>query len=152
MAYAPLEPETSFLVPFPFVLTMGTVLDEDGPCEVASWRPGVDRVLVPPDGGDEVRYHGEGFMVLTVVSVHKPGKYPPRVFYTRKWIDPQGKEFGKNNLRVTSQGNFRRLIQGYHYRDREASKRGVREAAEDLAKSLGITPDELMARMGLKIA
>lgn len=143
MRYTPIEPGTSFRVQFPFLLSMGTVLDEDGPYDVASWRPGSE-----PDN-EGAHYHGEGFMVLTVVSVHKPGNYPPRVFYTRKWIDPQGKTFGKDNLRVTSQGNFRRLIQGYRYRDREASKRGVREAAEDLAKSLNITADELMARMGL---
>ena len=143
MRYAPLEPGTSFQVQFPFVLTVDTVLDEDGPCDVASWRPGSE-----PDN-DGAHYHGEGFMVLTVVSVHKPGKYPPRVFYTRKWIDPQGKTFGKDNLRVTSRGNFRRMIQGYRYRDREVSKRGVQEAAESLAKSLNTTAAAILARMGV---
>lgn len=145
-APAPLEPGTAFKVQFPFVMEVATAVDEDGPYDVPSWRPGSKH------DDDGAHYHGVGFMILTVVSVHKPGNYPPRVFYTRKWIDPQGKTFGKNNLRVTSQGNFRRLVQGYRYRDREVSKRGMREAAEDLAKSLGITCDELMARMGLKIA
>lgn len=143
MRYTPIEPGTAFRVQFPFFLTVGTAVDENGPYDFPSWRPGSE-----PDE-DGAHYHGEGFMVLTVVSVHKPGKYPPRVFYTRKWIDPQGKEFGKDNLRVTSQGNFRRLVQGYRYRDREASKRGVHDAAEALAKSLNITASEVLAHLGV---
>ena len=29
--------------------------------------------------------------LLTVVDIHKPGRFPTRVFYTRQWKDPTAK-------------------------------------------------------------
>lgn len=141
-----LKPGTSYKVQYPFVLTTGSECDEEGPNRFPSWRPGIERRAVYPDS-DEAVFHGEGSMVLTVVDTFKPGKYPARVFYTRHWIDPQGHAFGKTKLRMTTVGHFKTLTSGYRYRD--ASKGGVREAAEALAQSLNITADELLARMGV---
>lgn len=142
----PIKPGDSFKISYPFVLTSHMDWDEEGGWEAPSWKPGVEFVNVPPDGGTETRYHGDGFMVLTVVDTFKPTGWPTRVFYTRQWIDPQGRTFGKNGLRVTTLGHFRTLLRGYRHRDH--AKSGVREAAEALAKSLNITPEQLMARMG----
>ena len=140
------EPGTQFKVRYPFVLTTGNECDEEGPHYFPSWKPGVERQAVYPDS-DEAVFHGEGFMVLTVVDTFKPGKYPTRVFYTRSWIDPQGHTFGKTKLRMTTVGHFKTLVNGYRYHE-GIRKGGVHEAAEALAKSLNITADELMARMG----
>jgi hypothetical protein len=140
-----LETGTEFKVQYPFVLTTACGIDEEGPTCFPSWKPGVERVPVYPDS-DEAVFHGEGFMVLTVVDTFKPGKYPTRVFYTRSWIDPQGRTFGKTKLRMTTVGHFKTLASGYRHRD--TRKGGVREAAEALAKSLNITADDLLSRMG----
>ncbi|MDF8912879.1 hypothetical protein OU568_26610 [Escherichia coli] len=79
---------------------------------VKSWRPGVEW-----EQDDEYATHGVaealGEMLLTVVDVHKPGRYPTRVFYTRQWKDPNGKVFGKAGLRITTLDAFRRRLRGY---------------------------------------
>lgn len=55
-------------------------------------------------------------MVLDVVATFKPGRFPERVFYTRRWIDPDGREFGKTNkLRATTTAHFRSLLKGYRH-------------------------------------
>lgn len=80
-----------------------------------SWRPGVTWEECGPEDSEAIA-HGMGKMVLQVVSTHKPGKYPERVFYTRYYVDPFGKEFGKANmLRVISKAGFTRLISGYRH-------------------------------------
>ena len=78
------------------------------------WKPGV---RFESDGFDgSICYADEtGAMILTVVSLHKPGRYPTRVFYTRKWRDPDGKEFGHPKLRVCTQQTFNRLAAGYQH-------------------------------------
>jgi len=104
-----------FEVKYPSVRDTYTEMDSDGPCTATCWRPGVEFVSNGPRDADAVA-DGVGTQVLTVVSVHKPGKFPMRVFYTRKWRDPDGKEFGKNSLHVTVAANFTVLCQGYRYR------------------------------------
>ena len=63
-----------------------------------------------------------GTQILTVVSVHKPGKFPARVFYTRRWRDPDGVEFGKTHLRVTVMQSFRTIVRGYRHDYRMATE------------------------------
>lgn len=79
---------------------------------VKSWRPGVEW-----EQDDEYAAHGVaealGEMLLTVVDIHKPGRFPTRVFYTRQWKDPNGKVFGKAGLRITTLDAFRRRLRGY---------------------------------------
>jgi hypothetical protein len=107
-----------FRSPYPFVRTTHTEFDGDGYSEVRTWKPGVEmeQVYIPPDDCDtECVAEGVGEIILTVVSVHKPGRYPTRVFFTRRWRDPGGKEFGKNACRVATVEKFRRLSRGYYH-------------------------------------
>lgn len=83
----------------------------DGPA--TGWRPGCRSVQNYDDFDFIADGHGE--MLLTVVSTHKPGKFPERVFYTRQWKDPDGRVFGKGALRNTTAGNFRKLLRGYRH-------------------------------------
>lgn len=58
---------------------------------------------------------GLGSIILTVVGVFKPGKYPTRVFFTRRWRDPEGREFGKGALRIATVPQFYILAGGYRH-------------------------------------
>lgn len=117
-------PGDEIAVKHPFLWELATVeMGEDGPVDAMSWRPGVRFELLPPYGEDsEAIADGEGLMILTVISVHKPGRYPTRVFYTRRWRDPRGKEFGKGALRVKTLNAFRRIASGYQHEFRVAEK------------------------------
>lgn len=102
---------------YPFIRDTYTAYDEEGEYQCKSWRPGVSMEAYGSPYGDEVDIlaHGEGFQILTVVDVHKPGRYPTRVFYTRSWIDPDGKAFGKSRLRIATVEQFKRLAAGFRY-------------------------------------
>ena len=104
------------VVRYPFLWEAATEMGPDGVCEIMSWRPGVRFELLPPYGDDsEAIADGEGRQILTVVSVYKPGRFPARVFYTRRWRDPNGKEFGKGALRIKTLDAFRRITSGYQH-------------------------------------
>lgn len=113
--------------PYPFVRDTYRAFDDDaeggGECQRPTWKPGIRH-----DGHARYCGHGEyeetvdtvadaeGALVLTVVSVHRlPGRYPARVFYTRKWVTPDGHEFGKPQLRIATVGQFTRLASGYRH-------------------------------------
>lgn len=103
---------------YPFIRVKVSLCDEDGPYEAMSWKPGVNHepYYVPPgECNYETVADGEGEILLTVVSIHKPGRYPTRVFYTRKWRAPDGHEFGKNGCRVATAEKFLRLAGGYRF-------------------------------------
>ena len=96
--------------------------DEDGWCgiEVPTWRPGtrVENWHSPIWTGEDVPEptnvaDGVGAQILTVVGLYKPGRFPTRVFYERRWRDPDGKEFGKAKCRMTTVPAFRTLCAGY---------------------------------------
>lgn len=119
----PIPPEAGdvFEVPYPFVRDEYTQAeyDPDG-AHLAkpspTWKPGIRHELRGYEGGYDIALaDGQGAQLLTVVSRHKPGKYPERVFYTRKWRDPDGKEFGKPELRITSMVAWRAKISGYRH-------------------------------------
>ncbi|HDZ73736.1 MAG TPA: hypothetical protein ENH55_13405 [Aurantimonas coralicida] len=105
----------------PFTWDKATVYDEkaDATKEIKTWRPGLRFELedqASPDGGRGIAVaEAEGLQIFTIVSLHKPGRYPERVFYTREWQDPDGKRFGKLHLRVTTTVALRRRINGYAY-------------------------------------
>lgn len=99
------------VVKYPFVRHIYSPPHPDDLDEMC-WRPGVRLENVGPESCESVA-DGEGQQVFTVVSIHKPGKYPTRVFYTRKWIDPDGKTFGKGSLKMISANAFLRRISGY---------------------------------------
>jgi hypothetical protein len=109
-----------FNVSFPFVRDtwMAHDFDEDGAGsrEVQTWKPGTRFEARGREGEyTECFADGMGVMVLTVVSVHKPGKYRPRVFYVRRWIDPDGKEFGVRKLRMSGIAAFKTICNGYRF-------------------------------------
>lgn len=109
-ATADLAPGAIFNVPYPMI--RAEFEDFDGATK-KTWRPGVRY-----DGDEylEASADGLGKMVLTVVSVHKPGRFPTRVFYTRQWITPEGKPFGKGSLKIATTDKFRRIAARYqHY-------------------------------------
>ncbi len=109
-----------FAVPYPFVRDVFESWDADGPVRTVTWKPGVRNVLVPPDDCEAVA-DGVGAQILTVVSVHKPGRYPARVFYERQWSSPAETMFGKRKCLIKTQQAFRRVIAGYWHEYRLAS-------------------------------
>lgn len=96
-------------VAYPFILAKYWS-EEDGDC--LTWRPGVGHRACGPEDA-EAYANGLGKMVLTVVSVHKPGSFPTRVFYTRKFISPDDHSFGKRKLRMTTLAAFNRRSRGF---------------------------------------
>ena len=101
-------------VAHPFILEEYNGLDVDGPFTTKSWRPGVRMEQTGPEDFDPFA-DGVGTQIVTVVSKHKPGKWPERVFYTRRWRAPNGSEFGKTKMRITTVQAFRTLIKGYRH-------------------------------------
>lgn len=104
-------------VPYPFVRSTYQEIDEDEGGvtfnERPTWKPGT-RFEDVGHGDVECYADAIGRMVLTVVDVHKPGRFPTRVFYTRQWIDPDGKRFGKTGkLHIATVDAFRRRAGGY---------------------------------------
>lgn len=100
------------VIPYPFVRCKVEVFDGEAPRMIESWRPGIEDWM--PNAYCEGKYaDGMGSMTLTEVSRHKPGKYPERVFYTRKFTTPDGVLFGKGGLRMTTATRFARLCKGY---------------------------------------
>lgn len=112
-----------FRVPYPFIRDTYTAFENDGEghygsSEQATWKPGtrIETVYIAPDDCDAVYMaDGVGEIILTIISVHKPGRFPTRVFYTRQWRSPDGKEFGKRGCRCAVSEKFRRLARGYLY-------------------------------------
>ena len=113
----PIKVGSTYRVKFPFVAESHAVFGDEAPVPDETWRPGVRWEQCSPEDFEAVA-EAEGEMILTVVDTHKPGRYPERVFYTRKWIDPDGKEFGDERLRITTTGTFRRRATGYYHKYR----------------------------------
>lgn len=104
-----------FEVIYPFVLENVDIIDDSTgkPFSTKSWRPGINVEFVDPYGETEAYAHANGKMVLTVHGFYKPGRFPSRVFFTRKFVDPEGHEFGKNGLKICTLGKFRRISSRY---------------------------------------
>ena len=104
-----------YRVACPFVRSVYTSYNEDGPSSILSWRPGVIFEAVGPWGDSSAPMaHGEGTAVYRVVDIHKlPTPYPARVFFIRTWVSPDGNAFGLRKLRITTLDAFRRRIAGY---------------------------------------
>lgn len=86
--------------------------DEDGPFKRMSWRPGTRIEPIYPDDAEEVA-DGIGTQIFTIISIHKPGRFPARVFFTRRWRDPQGNEFGKSKCHIKTVSALRTRCRGY---------------------------------------
>lgn len=112
----PQEKEGEIHFSYPFILEEVSLFDGESERIEKRYRPGVRTVLLPPDGGSTEDYaDGVGLQIVTVISTHKPGKFPERVFYTRQWKDPAGNVFGKTKLFTKTRGHFNRLIRGYAF-------------------------------------
>ena len=110
-----IEDGQEYRVNYPFCLEVYTGPDMFGEIVFEeSWRPGVRMEAISPEDFEPVA-DGEGQMIITVVDVHKPGRYPERVFFTRKWKDPEGKIFGASKLHITTTPTFKRRIAGYYH-------------------------------------
>lgn len=104
------------MAPYPFTKERVSLPpNDDGSFshEVETWAPGC-QADTDEWGGEEWAADGIGAALLTVVSIHRHGKYP-RVLYTRQWRDPDGNVFGKPGLRMTTMQAFRRLCRGYRF-------------------------------------
>lgn len=110
----PIQIGAVFEVPHPFILDDYEGLDEDGPFKTKSWRPGTRPEMCGPEDCEMVA-DAMGVQIVTVVSTHKPGRFPERVFYTRRWRAPTGREFGQGKLHTKTSQAFRRLIKGYRH-------------------------------------
>ncbi len=111
---APIAIGQHFEFAYPFFREEVDLFDGEGTAKTLSWRPGVRHELV--DQGDAVAVaDGVGKQIVTVVSIHKPGRFPERVFFTRQWEDPNGKRFGKPKLRIKTSPLFRKLVAGYEF-------------------------------------
>ncbi|MHB8272003.1 hypothetical protein [Bradyrhizobium sp.] len=107
-------------VAHPFIREEYHGFDEDGPFKRMSWRPGTRVEPIYPDDAEEVA-DGIGTQILTIVSIHKPGRFPSRVFFTRRWRDPDGREFGKTKCHIKTLQAFRRRCRSFGYEFRLAT-------------------------------
>lgn len=108
----------TYAVRYPFVLRDVDVPPDDPEAtsmSIKSWCPGVEWEHSDPYSDADARADAFGEMLMAVIDVHKPGRFPPRVFYTRQWKDPTGRVFGKAGLRIVTAEKFRRLCKGYRH-------------------------------------
>lgn len=96
-------------VDYPFIRAKFDSYGED----LESWRPGIAYRMRGPEEGAEAYANAMGKMVLTVVSIHKPGRFPTRVFFTRQFITPDGHVFGKQKCLAMTLGPFRARTRGF---------------------------------------
>lgn len=102
-----------YRVKYPFVRDTYQDFNEDGYYDRPTWKPGV---MWEEGFADATAFaHGEGEMILTAHSVHKPGRFPTRVFLTREFISPDGNRFGKGKLHIWTLEKFNRLKLGYKF-------------------------------------
>lgn len=104
-----------YRIKYPFVRCVVDVAGEEGPERVRSWRPGTEFRQIFLEGDGCAVADGEGEMILTVVGVFKPGRFPTRVFYTRRFVRPDGVEFGKAGLRISTLTKFNRHSQRFQH-------------------------------------
>lgn len=123
---------------WPFKRTTYTQWDEDGPAEVATWAPGWDYKILDEHGNSASVWDGEGAVIFTVVSLHRPSpRYPERAFYIRQWRSPDGKVFGRDTLRMITARALKGWLRGsktrHLFTDYDASRP---DAAALLAEAL----------------
>lgn len=104
-----------YRVRYPFLRCKAAVYDgECGITEIDSWKPGTEYRGQPNEYTDcELFADGVGEMLITEVSRHKPAHYPERVFFTRRFVNPEGVEFGKAKLHCAVASKFNRTVKGY---------------------------------------
>lgn len=106
------EAGKTYEVRYPFVRSVYDYHDGEGVCTDESWRPGFEYSANKSEDGADPAADQWGKALYTVIDVHKPGRFPTRVFYTRAWQDPDGKRFGKGTLRMVTMEKFNRMLKG----------------------------------------
>lgn len=108
---------TTHKIKFPFVrYEYSGPMDGEFVDGMKTWKPGTRCEYGDYEYSDEQWVaDGEGSMVLEVLGAFKPGKYPERTFYTRQFIDPDGRQFGKTKVRVMASSAFKRMLKGYRH-------------------------------------
>jgi hypothetical protein len=132
----------------PFIRVVASRYEEDedgrGTLFFASWRPGVLYECAGPYGDDTRAYcHGVGKAIFRCVSIATlPRPYPARVFFTRSFITPDKKAFGKQTLRLTTVPAFRRRISGWgqHYEVEPMPDDDVRAMVEQERARFYVSP------------
>lgn len=105
-----------YRVTYPFVRCVAEVFDGEGISTILSWKPGTEYRGPPNQYTDCDRYaDGVGEMILTEVGRYRPGKYPERVFFTRRFVSPDGVEFGKGKLHCVIASKFKRISTRYSH-------------------------------------
>lgn len=94
-----------------FVRTHPFTLDTTG---AYKWRPGAWEKEPRAAQGywerdDIAACHGLGFVYFTVISVHKPGRYPTRVFYSRHHVTPDNEVLPESGCLCVTMEKFNRL-------------------------------------------
>lgn len=106
------NPGDTFSVIYPFVRAEYDWFDVGGPIKLKTWRPGIS--VESADYGDvDIFADSQGEMILAVIATFKPGRFPTRVFYTRQFVDPDGKAFGKGKLLICTLEKFHRISVKY---------------------------------------
>ncbi len=104
-------------VTYPFIRTTYDSYDElEGThAKLPTWQAGVGGMDFNGYSGTFRAFgaNAEGQMILTIVSIHKPGKYPERIFYTRQYRDPDGKIYGKTNLKIMATRSLKRYFKWF---------------------------------------
>lgn len=116
-----IEVGKSYYAAYPFIREVYSYLMDIGGTgqnvNQLCWKPGVKYELIGPYAEDGTAVaNGMGSVTYHVVSICPlPRPYPARVFYTRQWTSPDGRVFGKKNLRIITLVSFRSLIKGFRY-------------------------------------
>lgn len=79
--------------------------DSDGSRTIQNWRPGIRNEPVYPDDARPV-WDGDGAEIRRIVSIAKIDGGGIRILYRRTWRRPDGGEFGKARVRMTTPGAF----------------------------------------------
>lgn len=124
-----IEVGETYTVAYPFVRSSWSEMDPDGAQDVPCWKPGIRFEQYGYEGETAEYADAMGEMQLTVVSTHKPGKFPERIFFTRKWKDPDGKLFGKSRCHVKTKQVFNMLLSGYAH-EFEVCDAGIKQPEE----------------------
>lgn len=85
--------------------------DGFGTIKVKSWRPGVRDQFTAPDDFEAV-WDGEGVELRRIVAVVTIEGGGSRILYRRSYRRPDGEEFGKSTVRMTTPSAFSAWARG----------------------------------------
>lgn len=131
---------TTHEIPYPFVRGTYSGYDEceDGISTIVreTWNPGAH------EGCDDwgrlfATADAMGAMLLTEVAHFASERGRPMVVVRIKWREPEGRVFGKGQLKILSRDKFQRTLRGYRggtvavWIDADAKSQGVNHDTKD---------------------